>query len=252
MSIGLVGFGFVGQALYASLRNPTSCVVYDPPKGFKDFSDIRRCDIIFCCLPSPMKADGSQDFSYYKDFFTKIQGFEGVIVVKSTVLLSDIAPYFDMYNIVMNPEFLNQNSSHEDFKNQKIVILGGRTDLCLKVKERYEHSFSLAAQGNIEYVLCTADEAIHIKYTHNIYHAYKVLFWNYIHETFGNHRKLFNAYSKITGNTFEMSNICSDGRPGYGGACFPKDVAAANSEKPHELTQFMIKYNKKIRGDNEV
>jgi UDP-glucose 6-dehydrogenase len=198
-----------------------------------------------------MKADGSQDFSYYREFFARIRGYDGVIVVKSTVLLSDIEPYFKEFNIVMNPEFLNQNSSHEDFKNQKIVILGGRTDLCLQVKEHYLHDFYLSC-NEIEYFLCTADEAIHIKYTHNIYHAYKVLFWNYVHETFGNHRKLFKAYSKITGNTFEMSNICSDGRPGYGGACFPKDVAAANSEKPHVLTQFMINYNKKIRGDSET
>jgi len=47
----------------------------------------------------------------------------------------------------------------------------------------------------------------------------------------------------------ELSKICADGKKGYGGACFPKDVNAYNSVKPDELTEFMRKYNLKLRGD---
>jgi UDPglucose 6-dehydrogenase len=244
---GIAGFGFVGQAVYKCINQSTSEVfLYDPPKGLGSLENLKQCDNIFCCLPSPTLSDGKQDFSAYEELLDSLDGCKGIIIIKSTVLLSNIEKYFNKLSIVMNPEFLNQNTSYEDFYNQKLIVLGGKVDLCMRVEEVYRRYFSLG--GNPEFFYCTEKEAIDIKYVHNTYHAYKVLFWNYVNATRGNHRKMFNAYSKITGNTNEMSNICADGKPGYGGACFPKDVTAANSEYPHDLTKFMIKYNKKLRG----
>jgi len=252
--IGIAGFGFVGQAMYSCLKikdyGYNALAIYDPPKGFSNIKKLSETKAIFCCLPSPMREDGSQDFSAYAGLFTSLIaiGYQGIVVVKSTVLYSNIQPYLDVLHIVMNPEFLNQNTADEDFKNQKIIILGGRADWCAAVEKLYESYFEL---NNPAFFRCTEQEAIDIKYTHNVYHAYKVLFWNYIQDTCGNRRKIFSAYSKITGNTFEMQNICADGLPGYGGACFPKDVHAVHSDKFHELTEFMTKYNKKLRGNGK-
>jgi UDP-glucose 6-dehydrogenase len=92
-------------------------------------------------------------------------------------------------------------------------------------------------------------EAIELKYTHNIYHAYKVLYWNYVHEVCGNQRKIFSLYSKLTGNINELGQIYADGTPGYGGACFPKDVKAFHKERQHQLTEYMIRYNARLRAD---
>ena len=249
--IGVAGFGFVGQAVYKCIVDKEHPVeIYDPPRGYDSLDRITTCDVIFCCLPSPMNSDGSQNFVAYTDFLGKVKasGFKGILVIKSTVLYSSVQPFLKQLDIVMNPEFLNQNTAYEDFQNQKVVVLGGRVDLCMKVAEIYQRYFTLK---NPEFMYCTEKDAIEIKYIHNTYHAYKVLFWNYVGEVTRNHRKIFSAYSKITGNTHEMSNICSDGYPGYGGACFPKDVKAINSERPHVLTEFMINFNKKLRGNNE-
>jgi UDP-glucose 6-dehydrogenase len=46
-----------------------------------------------------------------------------------------------------------------------------------------------------------------------------------------------------------LAQIYADGTPGYGGACFPKDVKAFHGERAHELTEFMIKYNARLRKD---
>jgi len=58
-------------------------------------------------------------------------------------------------------------------------------------------------------------------------------------------------YHKIVPTRNEMSQIAADGKLGFGGSCFPKDVAAFEEERPHELTKFMIAYNKKLRENNE-
>lgn len=246
--IGLAGFGFVGQALYASAKHDCIDVIHDPPKGKNNFDKLLKCSHIFCCLPSPPTKNLAQDFSIYDTFLTTLADakYPGIVIIKSTVLFSNVEPYLGSLKIVMNPEFLNQNTAIKDFKNQKVIILGGEVDNCMSVESIYAQYFSFYSVPAYEF--CSIQEAIQTKYIHNIYHAYKVLFWNYVLETTGNHRKIFNLYSKLTGNTFEMQNVGADGKLGYGGACFPKDVGAFGFENQHELTEFMKKYNARLRG----
>ena len=246
--IGLAGFGFVGQALYAAAKCDCIDVIHDPPKRKNNFDKLLKCTHIFCCMPSPSTKSLSQDFSIYEKFLSSLvkAKYLGIVIIKSTVLFSNVKPYLSVLNIVMNPEFLNQNTAIKDFKDQKIIILGGNVDNCMSVKDLYNQYFSFSNVPTYEF--CSAEEATQIKYMHNIYHAYKVLFWNYVLETTGNHRKIFGLYSKLTGNTFEMQHVGADGKLGYGGACFPKDVQAFGFENPHELTEFMKKYNARLRG----
>jgi len=243
-TVAIAGFGFVGQAVYSCLKTSINVDVYDPPLNMGTLENLRKQEVIFCCLPTPTK-DNRQDFSYYKKFFEDLKAYKGTLVIKSTVLWKHVEPWTKKLNIVMNPEFLNQNSAAKDFYRQSIIILGGRIDHCRKVVAAYRDNFEFAKEPRFE--CCTAKEAIDLKYFHNVYHAYKVLYWNYVQELCGNERKIFDMYSKITGNTFEMAQLCADGKPGYGGSCFPKDVKAAHEDTSHELTEFMIKFNKRLR-----
>jgi UDPglucose 6-dehydrogenase len=245
---GIAGMGFVGSAVFNTFNNKDFIVVYDKYKKHLDnkLPILKKCTYIFACLPTPMGKNGKQDFSAYHTFFKEIEGYEGIVIVKSTVLYSNIKPYLDNFNIVMNPEFLNQNSAYSDMENEKVVILGGEIDLVTKVKKLYQNSMG---KKDVSFEMCSIEESINIKYLHNNYHAYKVLFWNMVYEVTGNHRKIFDVYSKLTGNTHEMANVASDGKLGYGGACFPKDVNAFFHEHNHELSEFMNKYNDRLRGE---
>ena len=244
---GIAGFGFVGQAVYGSVTNPNAFYVYDKYQGMGDIGVLFRKSMIFCCLPTVQNEDGTQDFTEYGRFLTDCinSDYKGVLVIKSTVLYNNIRPFLGKLNIVFNPEFLCQNDAINDFLNQKVIILGGRIDKTRKVQEVYRDNFMLK---DPDYEFCTIEEAINIKYVHNIYHAYKVLFWHYVEEKTGNARKMSDLYHKITDRN-ELSRICADGKKGYGGACFPKDVNAYNSVKPDDLTEFMRKYNLGLRGD---
>jgi UDP-glucose 6-dehydrogenase len=252
VKIGIAGFGFVGQAVYGSIKNIGDACIYDKYKDMGSFDELLNSDVIFCCLPTNMVEvgiDQSQDFSEYKEFLDCCveEAYRGILVVKSTVLYSNLEPYANKLNIVFNPEFLNQNTAVDDFKNQHYIVLGGRMDHVRKVAEIYTKYFTLNSEVEFEY--CSIKEAVEIKYVHNIYHAYKVLFWNYAQELTENARKMFYMYSKVTGNTHEMSRVCADGRPGYGGCCFPKDVNAMEKDNPHKLTKFMCDYNFDLRED---
>lgn len=246
-SFGIAGFGFVGQAVYGALKSKDRCVIYDPPKGYVDIERLKKTNIIFCCLPTPT-SDGIQDLSAYRGFLKELGEYKGILVIKSTMLPGWAQEFSDVdnYNIVMNPEFLNQNSAYEDFKNQKTVLLGGKADLLEKVEQFYKLELDL--NRGVRYIWLTLEEACYAKYVHNVYHAYKVLFWNYVQELTGNSRKMFDLYSKITGNTNEMARICTDGKPGFGGKCFPDNVAAIDDDYPHCLTDFMLKYNDHLRN----
>jgi len=244
--IGIVGFGFVGQAIYSSFKDTSQVFVYDKYKEqFNDQDILLDCDFLFICVPTPT-TNGEQDASVIDDVFYYLtrKKYQGICIVKSTVLLSNIEPWLGKLNIVMNPEFLNQNTASEDFMHQKLIILGGEATDCCDVRELYNECFCLPGAT---YQFTSIEEAINFKYIHNTYHAYQVLFWNYVQESIGNSRKYVLFYEKLYGRKPILSQIAPDGKLGYGGKCFPKDVTALNDEKPHMLTEFMCTFNKKLR-----
>jgi len=250
--MAIAGFGFVGQAVYAGAKRPEVITIYDRYKeGYDEFSELLDCDFVFCCLPSPMDPEtGQQDFTEINYLLQELEKetYEGIVIIKSTVLYNNIAPWFDKLNIVLNPEFLNQNTAFDDFKNQNLAIIGANALLGCEVREMYTDAFNLQ---ETTFQIITPEEACWFKYLHNIYHAYQVLFWNYVHQLTGNSRKYTMLYEKLYNRKPILSQVCTDGQPGYGGACFPKDVNALANKHPHLLTEFMCRFNTKLRPEAE-
>jgi len=238
MKIGIVGYGFVGQSLHSAIKNDVEVYISDPLKGIEE--NPWECPVVFICLPTPT-IDGKQDASIINEILAR--QYSGIIVMKSTVLNSNL----DRDNLVYNPEFLNQNSAVEDFRNQKEIILGGLVDHCKRVEKVYRECFDLPKLKKFIYL--SKEEASNFKYFHNIYHAYKALFWHYVQDMTGNTRLYSKLYKEIVKQGNEMDRICADGKPGVGGACFPKDLIAFGSENRHNLTSWMIEYNRELRPE---
>lgn len=246
--IGIVGFGFVGQAVYAALSDPTSAMVYDKHKAAHSENPERvlETEALFICVPTPTTKQGYQDASAIIGILAWLNknAYQGLVVIKSTLLYETVKAHSGLLQVVMNPEFLSQNTALDDFRDG-IVVLGGEMDVCRAVQAIYQTYF----MPEFEFLFCTSEEACQLKYVHNIYHAYKALFWNWVFEVTGNHRRLFQLYTEVRPDPIEMAHVAADGRLGIGGACFPKDVAAFNHEYPHELTRFILEYNKRLRPD---
>lgn len=250
-SVGIMGFGFVGQALANITTSPLK--IYDPKfkensiRGYK--CDLKNCDIVFICVGTPSKEDGSLDDTQVIDSlgYLEKQQYKGLVVIKSTILyghISELISNTDL-NIVINPEFLSQISSFEDAQNQTDILIGCNNVLnAKKLVEFYNLHTNLT---DPKFEICSIREACDFKYIRNIYGAMLVTFWEMVHNnTGGNSRKMAKLLDKFPLPS-KMNQVGMDGERGFSGACFPKDVAAWNYYFDDKFTEMLMDYNKDVQ-----
>jgi len=247
-AIAIIGYGFVGQAVHSACTEEV--LIIDPDKGYHVIGS-ESAENVFICVGTPMSEDGSQIMTQVEEAIKiALDLSPDLIIIKSTVnpsYMNQLRMQALQQLIVFNPEFLNQNSFAKDFKHQKLCVIGGEMGACKRLMNVYDKFFDVTID---DFELCTHEQAMIIKYIHNAYNAYKVLFWNYVNEMTGDHRIYARAYKALRKDLdSEFTNVAADGKPGYGGACFPKDVSAMhhNVFGRHELTEYMIMYNNRIR-----
>ena len=211
-------------------------------------------------LPTPMKKDGSQDFTLVKEVFMDILSnkISSTIILKSTVIPSNIKIVDNLIeDYIYNPEFLREKHAEEDFINSNMIILGGSKNNQEKVKNLYENH-SICKTKN--YVLTDKITASLIKYSINSFLASKVIFFNELRDLFNSSGAEEDwdtftdvlAMDKRIGNS-HMDVPGHDGRLGFGGACFTKDTAALikysqSLEKELSLLKKAIEINNNIRS----
>ena len=256
MKINIIGFGVVGQAVYASIHpeveqqvrifdttNPRFQAMQE-----KDARTLAPEDVIFICVDTPSTALGqdAKNIQTILDLLLSVN-FQGLIIIKSTVLYKNIARFLDTkLKIIVNPEFLSANHSNDDFKEQDYIVLGGPSDLTCLAMNLFDKIF-LFANDRIEYELCSIKEAIDFKYMRNMYQAYKVLFWEFVQDTTGNARKMNSMLNKLP--IGENSQVGMDGTRGFSGACLPKDLKALanNGAELHTTLSYMLDYNQELK-----
>jgi len=245
MKIGIVGFGFVGKALKNGLRDSVDCIEIDP-KLDTNLSDLsnHKPDIVFVCLPTPMNDDGSQNIDIVRDAIFELNKHDPniLVVLKSTILPKYVIEISKLTkNLVINPEFLRDKHANEDFINSEIIVFGGEKENCDKLAKFYENHTKCLCK---DYVVTDNISASLIKYTINTFLALKVVFFNELKSVFDNLNsqndwfKFINAISKDKRiGSSHMDVPGPDGRYGFGGPCFPKDVRA------------LIEYSKEIGNE---
>jgi UDPglucose 6-dehydrogenase len=207
---------------------------------------VRGTDIIFLALPTPQSEDGSADLQHVlavaKLIGKYMNGYK-VIVNKSTVPVGtadrvrDIAAKettFD-FDVVSNPEFLKEGAAVNDFMKPDRIVVGTRSTRALAMMEDLYSPF--IRTGNPLIVMDERSSEL-TKYAANSFLATKVTFMNEIAnlcEKVGADvdlvRKGMGTDARI-GTQFLFAGI------GYGGSCFPKDVAAllnTSNSYGHEL-----------------
>ncbi len=234
MKIGIIGFGFVGEALANGLNDDVEICKIDPKlstslKDLKEFSPKAS----FICLPTPMSNDGSQDIEIIKNTLLEIKNLDigGLVIIKSTVNPKNITELQSIYSdFIYNPEFLREKYAKEDFINSDLIVFGGKSSLINKASNIYKNYTKCK---NKDYIYTDAISASLIKYSLNSFLATKVIFFNELNnlfevsgaeETWENFIDYISKDKRI-GNS-HMMVPGHDGRFGFGGACFPKDTSA--------------------------
>jgi len=291
-TIGVVGYGFVGEAVAKGLAPVADVIVYDKAKGWLEIRDgvvpmrdtgsaivedirycgcpdekimwaehlVASCSIIFVCVPTPMKKDGSCSTEIVEEVVRglneawqdrEVGGPEDkiTVVIKSTVPPGTTARLQEeccWLDLVFNPEFLTEANYLEDFAGMERVVIGGSGRGLEMVVELYEDFCEGEVYGEgsstdyqpLRFLTCSSTEAELIKYVTNCFLATKVSLanefaqvcekvgadWDTVWGIASTDERLGTSHWRVPG---------PDGKQGFGGSCFPKDMAG--------MIHFMIK-----------
>lgn len=244
VNIGIIGCGVIGGVMKKWLENHNpecNILISDPPKGLND--DISKADIIFISIHIPTENNNTQDLTLLK---TLIKNSPNVPIFIRTTLLpgtcDKLSKEFDK-EIFFMPEFLTERTAYDDFCNQAMIYTGH--------EELLSEIFK-----NKTYITMNNLEAEITKYAHNVFGAVKVTYFNGIYELAKKYGCDFEKIRKgtlLSGYINEPHTMVPgpDGKFGYGGKCFPKDIKAfkefSKNEKLFSLLNVVEEINDAIR-----
>jgi UDPglucose 6-dehydrogenase len=194
---------------------------------------VDNSQVIFIAVPTPPQPDGSVDLTYIervaREIASVLKSYR-VIVDKSTVPVKTgekVADTIRRYNkagvefdVVSNPEFLREGCAVDDLMHPDRIVVGTNSDRALEVMRKIYEPF-------IAPVMVTdINSAELIKHAANSFLALKISYINAISgicEASGaDVEKVADGIGadKRIGRSFLNAGL------GYGGSCFPKDIAA--------------------------
>lgn len=228
--IGIVGVGFVGDAISKSYSHAgLNLVLRDPAKGYNaTWEELKECDGIFICVPSPQADDGSCNSSILEDVLSNFKKYTGVIISKVTATPDIYERLQNEYpNLVYVPEFLTAANAVHDYQAEDWAVIGGTITAYQREAERL---ISFSKQG-LKTCYCSIGEASLYKYVVNSFLATKVVFMNEMAELADTKKYSWNRirgmldYDNRIGITHTQVPG-PDKNYGFGGMCFPKDTNA--------------------------
>ena len=238
--IGVIGRGFVGTAVEYGFSAQTGCDAelrsYDinPSRSTHTLEDtVNNSDVIFVSVPTPSNPDGSMHLEILEsalDAIKDVYQSNAIILIRSTVVPGTTRKLQEKYldlPLVFNPEFLTERSAKFDFINQSRFILGGDPKYTNKIANLYKWRFG----DSVPCIETNYETAEMIKYMNNCFFATKVSFmnemkliadkvgvdWNTAVDGFVRDGRIGHSHLAVPG---------PDGKLGFGGSCFPKDIQA--------------------------
>ncbi len=227
-------------------------------------SIIEGTDAIFMCLPTPPKANGSTDLSYYTDATHHLAGLLAkrqdqrrvVMINKSTVpvgtarMLETILKEHNVPNIgiASNPEFLPEGDAVERSRRPDRIVVGADSEADFSIMRRIYSQF--VNHVRIRYIETTPETAEAIKYVANTLLLTYISFWNGVGarlgETFPNVR-MEDLKRGVTSDN-RISTWGSYVSNGAGGSCFGKDIQSLifqlkTAGQPADLLQSVYNIN---------
>jgi UDPglucose 6-dehydrogenase len=267
MKIGVIGTGYVGMVTAVCLADlghevagkdidkdkidkasQGICHIYEPgledllkknlKKGNLSFSHdleetIRESDVLFVCVNTPQREDGSADMCYVESTSRSIAenlNKYKVVVEKSTVPVQTsmwIKRTISLYkkgdgefDVASNPEFLREGTAVSDFMHPDRVIIGIETkraeDVLVKIYKDFKDKI----------LVTNIDTAELIKHASNSFLALKISYINLMSDLCEKTDADVELVAKGMGLDPRIGERFLRAGLGYGGSCFPKDVRA--------------------------
>jgi UDPglucose 6-dehydrogenase len=194
---------------------------------------VDNSQIVFIAVPTPQQPDGSVDLSFIekvaRDIAEVLTGYR-VIVDKSTVPVKTgekVRETIKRYNrhgaefdVVSNPEFLREGCAVADLMQPDRIVIGAQSEHAVDLMKKVYEPFMAPI------LVTDINSAELIKHAANSFLALKISYINAVSaicEASGaDIEKVADGIGmdKRIGRSFLNAGI------GYGGSCFPKDIAA--------------------------
>ncbi|MFH1276020.1 MAG: UDP-glucose/GDP-mannose dehydrogenase family protein [Candidatus Woesearchaeota archaeon] len=269
MKISIFGSGYVGLvtgACLADLGHEILCVDVDEKKinqleqadipfhepGLKDLvirnkskgrlrfstnieEGVLFGEVIFNCVGTPGKEDGSADLTYVFSVAESVAKFaEGykILINKSTVppstakkcseLIKQTNPISEV-EVVSNPEFLAEGKAVYDFTHPDKIVVGAKTSKAFSLLRKI---YTGRVRTYIPILETDWETAEVIKYANNSFLSTKISFINEIANVCDKMGADVKIVAQAIGMDYRISPKFLNAGIGYGGSCFPKDVRA--------------------------
>ncbi len=216
---------------------------------------VQRSEVIFIAVGTPQDETGAADLSYVEAVVSEIsraiRGYK-VIVEKSTVPVytnewircvlhrHGVAP--EHFDVVSNPEFLREGTAVSDFLHPDRIVVGAHTERAAALLKAvyapltegtyYAQPEALPGACSTERparILATsAQSAEIIKHASNAFLAMKISFINAVANLAESVDADIEDIAAGMGMDSRIGPSFLRAGIGYGGSCFPKDVAACH------------------------
>lgn len=261
MKIGIVGYGYVGKAMYNYFKGHFQTIFYDPfIDGSCTREEINECNLAVVCVFTPTGKDGQCDTSIVEEVIEWIN--TPLILIKSTIAIGTTRRLKEKSGkrICFSPEYIGESTYdtgyfnfNKEMKHHRFYTFGGdKNDTAELVS-----IFQIISGPTKIYKQTDETSAEIAKYMENAFFSTKVIF---CHE--------FNQICKHWGVDYNEVRECwlLDPRIGHShtcvfknkeypfdGKCLPKDLAAiiySSKEKGYspEFLEEVRESNERIRN----
>lgn len=233
MKIGIVGYGYVGQAMHRLFKDAV-WAVQDPNVLVRAPGDISECDLAIICVPTPMATDGACDTSIVEEVASKIT--VPLVLIKSTVAPGTTERLNERHGerFAFSPEYLGEGGyfvpfwrypDPHDAAKHSFVIFGGPR----RITQQMVDVFTPVMGPHVTYSQTDSRTAEVVKYMENCWIATKVTWANEMYDAcealgidYREARELWALDSRVD----KMHSAVFPDKRGFGGKCIPKDLSA--------------------------
>ena len=194
---------------------------------------VERSQIIFIAVPTPPLPDGDVDLSFVEKVAREIAGVltdYRVIVDKSTVPVKTgekVAESIKRYNrhgakfdVVSNPEFLREGCAVADLMHPDRIVIGAQSEHAIDLMKKVYEPFMAPI------LVTDISSAELIKHCANSFLALKISYINAVSAICEASGADVEKVADGIGMDHRIGRDFLNAGIGYGGSCFPKDIAA--------------------------
>src|SRR5476649_846055 len=200
---------------------------------------VKDAEVVFLCVGTPPKPDGTVDMSFLEGAGKEVcdalaennTDYMVTIVVKSTVPAGTNRKLYNFLKqqtkayvqVVSNPEFLKEGTAVQDCLNPDRIVIGGESPEAFRMMRRL---YDPLIKREENFLTMGWESSELTKYAANSMLAARISFMNEMTILCEHYGADIEDIRKGIGSDSRIGPAFLRAGCGYGGSCFPKDVAA--------------------------